>query len=248
MLALSGGEGKKQRPLNCAALDAHVAVLEAVLVFLQADQSDGGEKHEQGAEGIEKLRTLFVWSTGRNGGRICARSAQRAVAKSAGWVARVWIARPRDSDAGCRKSRALGSIPRKSNVAAFMVTARLLAKVVEACGLPTQASCETIRDELNSEVGLKAAEGSGVCSSTTQANEDHSLLRLIPNTYLYRDLVRAFCGRKFCPTLAGVFLADMGHRLVRVEEENIKSFLMRQSITADRALSIMARFAGDSGR
>lgn len=259
MVGLTGGGNSNTRsPPSPAAFEAHIVVLEAVVSFLSASRHRSCSGAGRPAGCADSLRRLFPWSADCKGAAGAARSALRAVTKCTAWVAKTWTLTdvPVDADSARagRMARLTGpSRCRKrsrAHAAARLLTSRLLAEVVEACGVPMAAACAAIRDEIKASYRrlLIAPTVATVTTGVRRVGASDPLPDArVPDTAPTRlpaskprpgsdlnagfcgDLIRALCGRACCAELARVLLAEVGAGGGGVEEDRLRCLLRRQT-------------------
>lgn len=176
-----GGGGNRAWPLFQPARDAHPAA-ERVMHFFECPE----KKKEVGATDPTR------WER-----------ANHTVETSAAWAVGAFGATEEvDGGAGSEQDRGRRRRRRRESpalVRARLLTARLLAEVVETCGLPAETACLAILAQMNSFDGGAPAGGAGV-----QAGPCRGL-----SASARGGLVRALLGRPFCAVLARVLLDDL---------------------------------------
>lgn len=177
--------------------------------------------------------------------------ARLAVETSAAWAVAVWGltagaggeagpgtgARAGSAASKHRRRRRRQRRPRRGQdspaiTRARLLAARLLAEVVEACGLPVREACVAIRDQMNMFSGVPGVAGAGASAGPAKGDAGHRELAAAdaaggaaaaPGTTGTKEagrqglgaaarggLVRALFGRPFCPELARVLRDDLG--------------------------------------
>lgn len=168
---------------------------------------------------------------------------RNAVETSAAWAVGVWglAVEVTDGEAGAGTGEGAGAgAPQNGRrrrrrrespalIRARLLATRLLAEVVETCGLPVHEACEAIRDQMNSFSGAPgvavagagaakggagprepaAAAAAGRAAALGAAGAQEAGCRGL-GAAARGGLVRALLGRPFCPELARVLREDLG--------------------------------------
>ncbi|CAN0000578.1 unnamed protein product [Scytosiphon promiscuus] len=217
------------RPPSDAILTAHVAVLEVVVDYVVAGRASIVSGGSSGGSGGDEKGVLLALAPHRDGLKAAERVMQffeclrkkgrwereptqwdrvrHAVETSAAWAIGAF-GRSEEGGEGAGSLRGGHRVQQRRRqrrpespalARARLLTARLLAEVVETCGLTAEAACLAIVDQMNSFAGGASADGAGVreepCRGLGAAARG--------------GLVRALLGRPFCVQLAHVLLADL---------------------------------------
>ncbi len=212
---------------NDAVLEAHTTVLEVVVDYLVADRRrrGGGGCADDLAPRVmaffpkeEKGKRKPKMTEDFEGKR---QHAKIAVETSARWAVDLWGWTVSSAGAGA------GEVPKRRRetpalVRARLLAARLLAEVVETCGLPEGESCAAILEQMNSFAGVVSKEIEDSRRDGRAAAKgagDDAAAAAVPGAVgegcrglgaaARGGLVRALLGRPFCAELARVLCAEL---------------------------------------
>lgn len=221
---------------SVATLEAHVTVLDLVLKYVEArrcsDCSPLVAKPAAAAARVDRLMRIFSCVGTRD---TAMSTMKRAVSKCAAWAVDVSVGPGRPwQGRGYRPPAADRARPENpARARARLLTARLLAEVVEACGLSASVASALIRDQiyphrpLAGVVRLKKTEGNSIALGA-----DSSAFGRLDAAAL-GSLVRALCGQPFCASLAGLLSDELtaagGDVGGASEEGRLRSLLARVS-------------------
>lgn len=234
MRRLAGGiKAVGEPPLNPAALAGHVAAIEAVVCFLAPKRPGPGLGGHRPPLGAAKLRKIFHWPTCPDLGSGSPGEARRAVSKSVEWAAGVWETR-------LRRGRRGGGVsgpgkrhggPSKAEVRAFLLTAKLLAEVVESCGLALGEAFEEVCDEVNTGVPGRDVRGGGGGGAGVLDGDPrlHAPLDTESLSAFLCDLLRALCGRDWCGEMSRALLSRVRPSVLEARGARLRLLLIGRS-------------------
>lgn len=242
-----------------AKLDAHVAVLELIVTFVgrgrdvpagsgqsaaaAAAVAAGAERETAGASRVDKLRELFPWEEASKN-QVQKKSASRAVAKCTGWAVELWRSTMsmKSLESGHRRGQGPEVLTSMVHTRARLLTGRLLAGVVDSCGLSLQQACAVVLDELKScRSDTSSRSGYAVGGETWKSEEDDEsggdeCSSRVLDAAALGGFIRSLCGFPLCAVLAGQLLLDNWQAAVvgcngkfDDEEEKLKRLLTRAS-------------------
>ncbi|CAN0210472.1 unnamed protein product, partial [Ectocarpus sp. 12 AP-2014] len=222
---------KRRDPPSNQVLGAHAIVLELVVDYLA-----GGTGGSSTATAAERAMHFFALPVTKGRGRrkpppaqeVARNLAKHAVRKSAEWAVGAWgsegAGRSSSSSRGeRRRRRRRRRRPRESPelVRFRLLSTKLLAEVVESCGLPADQACDAIVDQMDLFAGgVPAASAFASASAFTAAEADNGAPAAADaaagaaaavaerglGDAARGSLVRALLGRPFCAELARALL------------------------------------------
>lgn len=234
-----------------AKLDAHIAVLELIVAFVgrsrdvpaesgqpAAAVSAGMERETVGASRVDKLRALFPWEKDSKNQKVQKKNASRAVAKCAGWAVELWRSTipMKLLKSGRRRGQGPEVMTSMVHTRARLLTGRLLAEVVDSCGLSLEEACAVVLDELKIFRSDTSMGG-----ETWESEEDNEYVGDEYSSGVFDaaalgGFIRSLCGFPLCAVLARQLLLDNWLAAVvsckgKVDdaEGKLKRLLMRSS-------------------
>ncbi|CAN0327917.1 unnamed protein product, partial [Ectocarpus sp. 8 AP-2014] len=232
---------KRRDPPSDQVLGAHAIVLELVVDYL----AGGGGDSSSTAAAAERAMHFFALPATKGRGRrkppppqeVARNLAKHAVRKSAEWAVGAWGSEGAGSSSSSSSSsssrRPRRRRPQESPelVRFRLLSAKLLAEVVESCGLPADEACDAIVDQMDLFAGGVPAASASASAAAAAAEADNVVpaaadaaagaAAAVTERGL-RDgarggLVRALLGRPFCTELARALLrADLSSGSGRV--------------------------------
>ncbi|CAB1121016.1 unnamed protein product [Ectocarpus sp. CCAP 1310/34] len=212
---------KRRDPPSDQVLGAHAIVLELVVEYLAAATGGGS------TAAAERAMHFFALPVTKGKGmrkppppeEIARNLAKHAVRKSAEWAVGAWGLQGASRSSSSRRRRR----PRESPelVRFRLLATKLLAEVVDSCGLPADEACDAIVDQMDLFAGgVPAASASASTSASTAAEADNGApaaadaaagaAAAVAERGLRNaargGLVRALLGRTFCAELARALL------------------------------------------
>lgn len=231
-----------------AQLDAHVTVLELIVTFVgrsrdvpaesgqpSAAVSAEAERETVGSSRVDKLRELFSWGKDSKNQKVQKKNASLAVAKCAGWAVELWRSTisMKSLKSGRRRGQGPGGLTSMVHTRARLLTGRLLAEVVDSCGLSLQEACAVVLDELKyyrSDISSRGDYAIG--GDTWESEEDDEYIgdgysSGVLDAAALGGFIRSLCGFPLCAVLARQLLLE--NWLVDDAEGKLKRLLTRSS-------------------
>ncbi|CAN0235941.1 unnamed protein product [Ectocarpus fasciculatus] len=227
ILTDSPAAAKRREPPSDQVLGAHAIVLELVVDYLAGGGGGGGSS----TAAAERAMHFFALPATKGRGRrkppppqeLARNLAKHAVRKSAEWAVGAWGSEGAGSSSRRRRRRRRPRRPRPREspelVRFRLLSAKLLAGVVESCGLPAHEACDAIVDQMDSFAGgLPAASAAAAAEADNgvpaAADAAAGAAAVVAGRGLGAaargGLVRALLGRPFCAELARALLrADL---------------------------------------